>query len=164
MMEWLAEPEFWVGVGFIIVVGLILYMGAPKLIGKMLDDRAAAIKAELDEAARLRAEAEALLADYKRKSAGAEAEAAAIVTEARADAERIAAEMRTALTAQIERRGQQAQDKIASAEAAARAEIRALAADAAAAAAEKLIVARMDEKRAGALVEQGLKDLSAKLN
>ena len=105
-----------------------------------------------------------MLADYKRKAANAEAEAAAIVTEAKADAERMAAEMRTALTAQIERRGKQAQDKIASAEAAAMAEIRALAADAAAAAAEKLITARLDEKRAGALVEASLKDLGAKLN
>lgn len=163
-MELLSNAEFWVGIGFLVVIGVILYAGAPKMIGKMLDDRALAIKAELDEAARLRAEAEALLADYKRKSAGAEAEAAAIVDEARADAERIAAEMRTALAAQIERRGKQAQDKIASAEAAAMAEIRALAADAAAAAAEKLIAARLDEKRAGALIETSLKDLGAKLN
>ena len=135
-MEILANSEFWVAVGFVAMIGVFLYAGAPKMIGKLLDDRALAIKAELDEAARLRAEAEALLTDYKRKSANAETEAAAIVDEARADAERIAAEMRTALAAQIERRGKQAQDKIAQAEAAAMAEIRALAADAAAAAAE----------------------------
>lgn len=163
-MEILANSEFWVAVGFVAMIGIFLYAGAPKFIGKHLDDRALAIKAELDEAARLRAEAEALLADYKRKAANAEAEAAAIVTEAKADAERMAAEMRNALAAQIERRGKQAQDKIASAEAAAMAEIRALAADAAAAAAEKLIAARLDEKRAGALVEASLKDLGAKLN
>jgi F-type H+-transporting ATPase subunit b len=163
-MEFLAEPEFWVAVGFVIVIGVILYAGAPKMIGKLLDERAAAIKGELDEAARLRAEAEALLADYKRKSANAEAEANAIVTEARADAERIAAEMRAALSAQIERRARQAQDKIAQAEAAAMAEIRGAAADAAVAAAEKLIAARMDEKRAGVLVEASLNDLGAKLN
>ncbi|HEY8950310.1 MAG TPA: ATP F0F1 synthase subunit B [Rhizomicrobium sp.] len=163
-MELLSNAEFWVAVGFLVVIGVILYAGAPKMIGKLLDDRAAAIKAELDEAARLRAEAEALLADYKRKSANAESEAAAIVDEARADAERIAAEMRTALATQIERRGKQAQDKIAQAEAAAMAEIRNLAADAAAAAAEKLIAARLDEKRAGALIETSLKDLGAKLN
>jgi F-type H+-transporting ATPase subunit b len=163
-MELLSNAEFWVGIGFLVVIGVILYAGAPKMIGKILDDRALAIKAELDEAARLRAEAEALLADYKRKSANAESEAAAIVDEARADAERIAAEMRIALAAQIERRGKQAEDKIASAEAAAMAEIRALAADAAAAAAEKLIAARLDEKRAGALIETSLKDLGAKLN
>ncbi|HWA30719.1 MAG TPA: ATP F0F1 synthase subunit B [Rhizomicrobium sp.] len=164
MMDILQNPELWVAIGFVIVIGILVYAGAPKMIGKMLDDRAIAIKAELDEAMRLRAEAEALLADYKRKSANAETEANAIVAEARADAERIAKEMRAALEAQIERRGKQAQDKIAQAEAAAMAEIRALAADAAAAAAEKLIAARLDEKRAGALVEQSLKDLSSKLN
>ncbi|HEY2032536.1 MAG TPA: ATP F0F1 synthase subunit B [Rhizomicrobium sp.] len=163
-MELLSNAEFWVGIGFLVVIGVILYAGAPKMIGKILDDRALAIKAELDEAARLRAEAEALLADYKRKSAGTEAEAAAIVDEARADAERIAAEMRVALAAQIGRRGKQAEDKIAQAEAAAMAEIRALAADAAAAAAEKLIAARLDEKRAGTLIETSLNDLGAKLN
>ncbi|HEY5338746.1 MAG TPA: ATP F0F1 synthase subunit B [Rhizomicrobium sp.] len=163
-MELLLEPEFWVAVGFVIVIGLIIYLGAPKMIGNVLDDRALAIKAELDEAARLRAQAQALLADYKRKSANAETEAAAIISEARADAERVAGEMRAALAMQIERRGKQAQEKIAQAEAAAMAEIRALAADAAASAAEKLILARMDEKRAGAMVEQSLKDLGAKLN
>jgi F-type H+-transporting ATPase subunit b len=163
-MELLLEPEFWVAVGFVIVIGLMLYLGLPAMIGKMLDDRARAIEAELAEASRLRAEAEALLADYKRKSANAEAEAAEIVTNARIDAERLAAEMRAALATQIERRGKQAQEKIAQAEAAAMAEIRALAADAAAGAAEKLIAARMDPKRASALVEQSLNDLGGKLN
>lgn len=163
-MELLLEPEFWVAVGFVAMIGIFLWIGAPKMVAKVLDDRARAIEAELAEAARLRAEAEALLADYKRKSANAEAEAAAIVTEARTDAERLATEMRAALAAQIERRGHQAQEKIAQAEAAAMAEIRALAADAAAGAAEKIIAARMDPKRASALVEQSINDLSGKLN
>ena len=68
------------------------------------------------------------------------------------------------LTQQIERRAQQAQDKIAQAETQAMAEIRALAADAAAAAAEKLIAARLDEKRAGELIAASLKELPGKLN
>jgi F-type H+-transporting ATPase subunit b len=163
-MEFLREPEFWVAVGFVIVLGILFWQGVPAMVGKMLDDRARAIEAELAEASRLRAEAEALLADYKRKSANAEAEAAAIVTDARVDAERLAAEMRAALAAQIERRGKQAQEKIAQAEAAAMAEIRALAADAAVGAAEMIIATRMDTKRASALVEQSLSDLTNKLN
>ena len=61
-MEILANGEFWVAVGFIAMIGIFLYAGAPKFIGKHLDDRAVAIKAELDEAARLRAEAAAVLA------------------------------------------------------------------------------------------------------
>jgi len=163
-VELLLEPELWVGVGFVMVIGLLLYVGAPKLVGGMLDARSAAIKAELDEARRLREEAQALLEGFKKKAAGAEKEAEAIVVEARAEAERFAAESRQALKALIERRTQSAQDKIAQAEAAALAEIRTLAADAATAAAQKLIVARLDEKRAGALIADAIKDLPTKLN
>ena len=163
-MELLSEPELWVGVGFLMVVGLLLYVGVPKLVGGMLDARAAAIKSELDEARRLREEAQALLEGYKKKAAGAEKEAEAIVVEARAEAERFAAESRAALQSLIERRAKGAQDKIAQAEAAALAEIRSMAADAATAAAEKLIVARMDAKRTGTLIAESIKDLSSKLN
>jgi F-type H+-transporting ATPase subunit b len=134
------------------------------MVGKMLDSRAAAIAAELAEARRLREEAAALLADYKAKAAGAEREAETIVIEARAEAARFAEVSRADLKAQIERRAQAAQDKIAQAEATAMNEIRALAADAAVAAAQKLITARMDEQRAGNLIADGIKDLGAKLN
>lgn len=163
-MELLLEPELWVGVGFVMVIGLLLYVGVPKLVGGMLDARSAAIRTELDEARRLREEAQALLEGFKQKAAGAEKEAEAIVVEARAEAERFAAESRQALKSLIERRAQSAQDKIAQAEAAALAEIRTLAADAATAAAQKLIVARLDEKRTGTLIAQSIKDLPAKLN
>ena len=163
-MEILKEPELWVGLGFLIVIGLLLYVGVPKMVASLLDARALTIKAELDEARRLREEAASLLAGYQQKAAGAEAEAAAIVTEARTEAERFAAESRAALAIQIERRAQVAQDKIAQAEAAAMAEIRSRAADAAAAAAEKIIADRMDEKRAAALIDGSIKGLSAKLN
>ena len=158
------NPEFWVGVGFVLVILLLVWKGAPKMIGKILDQRAAVIFAELNEARRLREEAIALLAEYRQKSASAEAEAQSIVTEARAEAERFAAESRANLTAQIARRAQAAQDKIAQAEAAAMNEIRALAANAAIGAAEKLIAARMDEQRAAALIASSIKDLGGKLN
>ena len=163
-MELLHDPEFWVAVGFALVVLLLVWKGVPGMVARMLDQRAAVISAELAEARRLREEAVALLAEYQRKSASAEAEAQSIVTEAKADAARFAEESRTNLTAQITRRAQAAQDKIAQAEAAAMNEIRALAADAAVNAAQKLIAARMDEKRAGALIEGSIKDLGAKLN
>lgn len=163
-MEILKEAELWVGVGFVLVIALLLYVGVPKLVGAMLDARSAAIKAELDEARRLRDEAASLLEGFKQKAAGAEKEAEAIVVEAKAEAERFAAESRTALKSLIERRAQAAQDKIAQAEAAALSEIRALAADAATAAAEKIILARLDAKRAGDLIAQSIKDLAGKLN
>ena len=163
-MALLQNPEFWVGVGLIAAIGLMLRAGAPKMIAKYLDDRAAVIAAELDQARKLREEAQALLADFRAKAAAAEKEAEVIITEARAEAARFAEESRATLKAQIERRAQAAQDKIHQAEAAAMNEIRALAADAATATAEKLIIARLDEKRAAALVETGIKDLGAKLN
>jgi F-type H+-transporting ATPase subunit b len=163
-MSMFQNPEFWVGVGFVLVILLLVWKGAPKMIGTILDQRAAVIAAELNEARRLREEAIALLAEYQQKSASAEAEAQSIVTEARAEAERFAAESRANLTAQIARRAQSAQDKIAQAEAAAMNEIRALAANAAIGAAEKLIAARMDEQRAAALIESSIKDLGGKLN
>ncbi len=74
-MEFLAEPETWVAVGFVMVIGILLYVGVPKMVATMLDARAAGIKAELDEARRLREEAAALLAGYQKKAAEAEREA-----------------------------------------------------------------------------------------
>jgi F-type H+-transporting ATPase subunit b len=134
------------------------------MVAKMLDQRAAVISAELDEAKKLRAEAAALLEDYKKRAATAETEAAGIVEAAKADAAQFAKDSRIALAAQIERRTAAAHDKIAQAEAAALNEIRALAADAAVSGAQKLIAARMDEKRTGNLIDASIKDLGSKLN
>ena len=160
----LADHHTWEYLGFILVVGLLLWKGVPGLVGKMLDERAAMIAAELDEAKRLRAEAAVLLADYQKRAAGAEAEAQAIVADAKAEAARFAEESRIALKAQIARREAAAQEKIAQAEAAAVNEIRGLAADAAVSAAQKLIVAKLDEKRASGLIADSIKGLGEKLN
>jgi F-type H+-transporting ATPase subunit b len=164
MTELLHEPETWVAVGFVLVIALLVWKGVPGLIGKLLDQRAAVISAELDEAKRLRAEAAVLLEDYKKRAAGAEAEAQSIVSDARAQAARFAEESRASLKSQIERRAAAAKDKIAQAEAAALNEIRGLAADAAVSGAQKLIAARLDEKRAGSLIAGSIKDLGEKLN
>src|SRR5471032_365152 len=163
-MEILKEPEFWVGVGFVMVIALLVWKGVPGMVGKILDQRAAVISAELDEAKRLRAEAAALLADYKKRAAGAEAEARAIVDAAASEAAQFQKDSRIALEAQIALRAAAAQDKIAQAEAAALNEIRGLAADSAVNAAQKLIAARLDEKRASGLISDGIKGLGEKLN
>jgi F-type H+-transporting ATPase subunit b len=163
-MELLHDPEFWVAVGFVLVIALLLWKGVPGMVGAMLDKRAAGIAAELEEARRLSAEAAALLTEYRKKAEGAEAEAAAILKEAEAEAARFAADSRAALKAQIDRRAKAAQDKIAQAEAAALNEIRGLAADAAIGAAEKLIAARMDAAKAARLVETSIAELGDKLN
>src|ERR1700754_3760208 len=100
-MELLHDHHTWEVVGFLIVVGLLLWKGVPGMVGKMLDQRAQVIVAELEEAKRLRTEAAALLADYQKRAAGAEAEAQEIVAAAKAEAVQFAAESRTALKAQI---------------------------------------------------------------
>lgn len=163
-MEMLHDPETWVAVGFVLVIGLLLWKGVPGMVGKMLDQRAAVIAAELEEAKRLRAEAAALLADYQKRAAGAEAEARSIVDAATAEAAQFQKEARAALEAQIARRAASAQDKIAQAEAHALNEIRGLAADAAVNAAQKLIVAKLDEKRASGMITDSIKGLGDKLN
>ena len=160
----LANPEIWVALGFVAIIAIFVWQGVPRMIATMLDARAAAIKAELDEARRLREEASLLLESYRAKSAAAEKEAAAILAEAKAEADRFSTESRKQLRVQLERRTQLAHEKIAQAEAQAMAEIRAAAADTAAAAAEKLIAARLDANRAAALVAQSVKDVSEKLN
>ena len=163
-MELLHNPEFWVAVGFVAVLGVFVWKKVPAMLAKLLDARAEAITKELDEAKRLREEAAAVLSGYLQKASQAESVAVQIVADARAEAEHFAKETRAQLRAQIDRRAQMAKDKIAQAETAALAEIRGLAADTAVAAAEKLIAARMDEKRGAALVAESIKELPDKLN
>ena len=163
-MELFRDPEFWVGIGTLVFLGLLLWKRVPALVARSLDARAAVIAKELEEARRLRSEAQALLAEYQKKRAAADEEAGAIVTEARAEAMRFAAESQAAITAQIERRGRQAEEKIAQAEALAVAEVRALAADSAIAAAERLIAARLDDNQSADLVKRSLGEIPSKLN
>lgn len=163
-MSIILQAEFWVAVGFVILMGIFLKLRVPGLVAGMLDKRSAAIAKELDEATRLRTEAEVLLADYKVKTANVEAEAVKILDEAKAAAERFAVESRKQLQAQIERRAKMAKEKIAMAEAAAIAEIRGQATDAAVLAAEKLIAARLGEARSASLIADSIKALPDTLN
>jgi F-type H+-transporting ATPase subunit b len=160
----LATPEFWVAISFVGFVALIIYFGAPKMIAKALDDRADRIRAELEEARRLREEAQNLLAEYQRKQRDAEAEADAIVTQARHEAELFAADARTKLKESLQRRMKLAEDKIAQAEAQAIHDVRARAADVAVAAAERLIASELSKDKARGLIDNGIKGLASKLN
>ncbi|MBM3530476.1 MAG: ATP F0F1 synthase subunit B [Alphaproteobacteria bacterium] len=163
-MALLQAPETWVAAAFVIFIGVLIYVGVHKKIVEALDQRAAKIKADLDEARRLREEAAQLLAEYQRKQRDAEREAAAIVTEAKAEAERVAAEARAKMEDFVARRTKLAQTKIGQAEAQALTEVRAAAADAAVAAAERILVQTAKGKVADDLVVQGIADAKAKLN
>ncbi len=158
------EAEFWVAVAFLLFVLILFYVGAHKKITDALDSRTAKIKADLDEAARLRDEAAKLLAEYKRKQGEAEREAQAIVAEAKAEAERVAAEAKTKVEDFVARRTKMAEAKIGQAEAQALADVRAAAADAAVAAAEKILSVTAKGKVAEDLIARGIEDVKAKLN
>ena len=161
----LHDPTFWVMIAFFGFIGLLYYYKVHKVVGKALDGRADAIRKELDEARRLRDEAQALLADYKRKSLEAETEAKEILEQAKREAEALTAQTRKALQETVERRTKSAEEKIARAEAQALAEVRSSAVDSAIAAAEKILKAKASSAATAAqLVAQGIKDLGGKLN
>jgi F-type H+-transporting ATPase subunit b len=162
-MELLSNPEFWVGVSFLGFVALILYYGVPRLIGKSLDERAAGIRKELDEAKRLKDEAQALLNDYRRRKDEASKEADAIIAQAKSEALAIAAETRASMKEMVERRTRLAEEKIARAEAQAVGEVRAAAIDAAVSASERLIGTKLDAANANTLIDQGIRELKKKL-
>jgi len=159
-----AEPEFWVAVAFLIFVGILVYVGVPKMLLGALDDRARRVQAELDEARRLKEEAQKLLAEYKAKQRQADEEAVAIIEGAKAEAERIAAESKTKMEEFVARRTKMAETKIAQAEAQAVADVRAAAAEAAVTAAEKILTESVKGKVADDLLTRGIGDVKTKLN
>jgi F-type H+-transporting ATPase subunit b len=160
----LHEAEFWVTLGFLVFIGLLGYIGAYRMLGKSLDDRAARIKAELDDARKLRDDAAQLLADYQRKQREAESEAALIISGARAEAERMALEAKAKMEEFVARRSSLAESKIAQAEAHALAEVHAAAAEAAAAAAEKILRESAKGEVAQKLLDSSIADIKTKLN
>lgn len=155
---------FWVMVSFLLFIGVLIYFGVPKIITGMLDKRANAIRDEIDQARRLREDAQALLADYQRKKAEAEEEAKEIIERARRDAEAMAADTRAGLKESIERRMKMAEEKIARAEAQAVNEVRGSAVDTALAAAERLLSDKVSGDKSASLISDGIKEVQAKLN
>ena len=158
------NAEFWVAVAFIIFVAIAFYMGLHRSILDALDQRGARIKAELDEALRLKDEAQKLLAEYRRRHSEAERDAEAIIGSARTEAERVAAEAKAKMEEFIARRTKMAETKITQAEAQALAEVRAAAADAAVAAATTILADSTKGKVADELIARGIRDVKTKLN
>ncbi|MBX3490514.1 MAG: ATP F0F1 synthase subunit B [Parvibaculum sp.] len=159
-----ASPDFWVLISFLMFIGLLVYYKVPGMIGGLLDKRAADIAAELDEARRLREEAQQLLASYQRKQREAMKEAEDIVAQAKVEAENLAREIRANMEAQVERRTRLAEDKIAQAESQALSEVRATAANVAIGAARKVIADKVTAAEDEKLVERSIADLASKLH
>jgi F-type H+-transporting ATPase subunit b len=160
----LAEPEFWVAVAFIILMGVFAYFGVHNTVLRALDHRSERIKAELDDARRLKEEAAKLLAEYKARHATAEREAQEIIASAKADAERIAVESKSKMEDFVARRTKTAESKIALAEAQALADVRAAAADAAVTAASRILSQTVTGQVADNLLTTGISEVREKLN
>ena len=157
------EAEFWVALAFLCFLGILLYMGVPGMLMKGLDKRSAEIKSNLDEARKLKEEAQALLADYQKKRKGADDEANAIIEQAKREAATFASESQASMKDMLERRTRVAEEKIARAEAQAVGEVRAAAIEAAVGASSRLIGAKLNDNAADGLVSRSIAELRTKL-
>jgi F-type H+-transporting ATPase subunit b len=158
------DPETWVTVAFILLVIGFAWMGVHRTVLTALDHRAERIKAELDDASRLKDEAAKVLAEYKARRASAEREAADIIASAKAEAERIASEAKAKMEDFVARRTKTAESKIALAEAQAVADVRAAAADAAVQAASTILSQSVKGSLADDLLAKSIAEVRQKLN
>jgi len=162
-MELLLDAHFWVGVAFVVFLGILVMAGVHKFAWKALGDAGAKVQAQLDEADALRKEAQALLAQVNAQKAASEKLAAEILANAKDEAVRLQSEAQAKLAEQLERRGQMAERKIAQAEAQAEAEVRAAAAELAAQMAEQVLVQRLAGAKSDPLIDQAIGQLAGKL-
>ena len=160
----LSNPELWVGVGLLIFFSILIAVGVPKLAGGKLDEMGAKIQNELDEAARLRAEAEALLKQIRAEKVEAEAQAAEMLRAAEADARALEADAKIKLEDALARREALAERRIAQAEAQATAEVKAAAADLAARTAEQILTARVSGQKGDPLLDDAISQIANRLN
>ncbi|WP_421724552.1 F0F1 ATP synthase subunit B [Bauldia sp.] len=160
----LEDATFWTLIGLILFLALLVYMKVPGAITGALDKRAASISDELDQARKLREEAQSLLAEYQRKAREAESEAEEIIDQAKREAEAIGVEARQRMEEYVSSRTRMAEEKIAQAEIQALQEVKALSADVAIAAAERLLAAKAKGEKADALVASAIEDVKNKLH
>ena len=158
------DATFWALVALVIFIGILVYAKVPAMVSKSLDARADRIRNELEEARRLREEAQQLLAEYQRKRKEAEKEAAGIVAAAKREADMLAEEARQRTEEYVARRAALAETKIAQAEQDAVNEVRARAVDIAVEAAGRLLAERVDTKVSGELFKSALKDVRGKMH
>ena len=158
------DNTFFAFVALVIFLGIAAYAGAFRKMGSGLDERSQRIAKDIADAERLRKEAEALLAEYKKRRAEAEKEAEAIIAQAKQDADEYAVETRRKLTESIERRTKQAEQKIAQAEASAIKDVRAAVADIAIAAATSLTAEQLKGGKGGDLIAESIAAVKSRLN
>lgn len=159
----LDNPELWVGVGLALFMGILVMAGAFRKGLGALDAKALQIQTDLDEAARLRAEAEAMLADIRKQREDSEARAEEMLKDAKAEAKRLQAEAKAKLEEQIARRSELAERRIAVAEAQAVADVKAAAAELAAKAAEQVLSATLAGAKTDPAVDTAIAQIGDRL-
>jgi F-type H+-transporting ATPase subunit b len=163
MQDLLIDSHFWVGVAFVIFVLILVRVGVHKLAWNALGDSGLKIQGQLDEATRLREEAQGLLDQIKVERVQAEKDAQAMLANAQEEAKRLQVESKVKLEEQIKRRADLAERKIANAEVQAQAEVKAAAADLAAHVAEQVLVSRLAGAKSDPLIDLAIGQLGAKL-
>ncbi len=158
------DATFWATVALVIFLAVVIYMKVPGMLSKSLDTRADRIRSELEDARRLREEAQQLLAEFQRKRKEAEKEAADIVEAAKHEAELLVAEAEKKTEEYVARRAALAEQKISQAERDAISEVRASAVDLAVEAARSLLAAKVDAKAGADLFKASLQEVKSKLN
>ena len=162
-MELLTDAHFWVGIAFVVFLAILVMAGVHKFAWKALGDAGDKVRAQLDEANKLREEAQALLARIQADREASEKLAAEIMANAREQAQRMEAEAQERLAEQIERRGQLAERRIATAEAQAAAEVKAAAGELAAQMAETVLMARIAGAKTDPLIDAAIGQMAGKL-
>lgn len=160
----LGNTDFVVLISFLLFIGVLLRYKVPTLLGGLLDKRAASIRADLDEARRLREEAQELLASFERRHKEVEELGHRIVETARREATEAAEQAKVDLAASLVRRLAAAEDKIASAEAAAIRDVRDRAIAVATQAAGDVIAKALGAADKAALIESAIAEVEAKLH
>jgi F-type H+-transporting ATPase subunit b len=162
-MELLLDAHFWVGVAFVVFLGVLVMAGVHRFAWKALGDAGAKVQAQLAEAQDLRAEAQRLLDNIKVEREAAERHAAEMLANAEEQAKRLQVEANAKLAEQIERRGQLAERRIATAEAQATADVKAAAADLAAQMAERILGQRIAGAKTDPLIDTAIGQMAGKL-
>lgn len=164
MMSFFGDSNLVVTLSTVLFIALLIYLKVPGKITALLDKRADKIREELEEARRLREEAQTLLASYERKQKEVEGQAEQIVANAKAEATRAAEEAKEELKVSIQRRLKAADEQIASAEASAVKEVRDRAVAVAIRAASDVIAAKMTKTAGSELIDESIKTVGAKLH
>jgi len=155
---------FWVFLALVVFVGILVYMKVPAMLAAALDKRAEKIRADLEEAHRIREEAQALLREFERKRGEAEAEAKEIVAQAKREAEALAKEAHARIEDYVVRRTKAVETRIAQAEHQAVAEVRSRAIDVATAAASRILATEVKAGKGDELVERSIETVRKNLN